>query len=97
MTLNLTDLTTAIIALGLDQELTKIGIPFIILELHRRLFFLVCLYLRQKFATFFERPPLISGNFCSRKMPLDLDDTQIGLGGEALNRAVNELDEDGWN
>lgn len=51
----------------------------------------------KKFATFFGRPPLISGNFCSRKMPLDLDDTQIGLGGEALNRAVNELDEDGWN
>ncbi len=30
-------------------------------------------------------------------MPLDLDSIQRGLQGEALDRAVNELDKDGWN
>jgi len=35
---NVTDLTTAIFALGLHQEPSKIGLPFFILELHRILF-----------------------------------------------------------
>ncbi len=93
---NVTDLTTAIFALGLHQEPSKIGLPFFILELHRILFWTA--YIDDKsFATFFGRPPLISSKFCSRMMPLDLDSIQRGLQGEALDRAVNELDKDGWN
>jgi len=94
--LDLADLTTAIFALGLHQEPSKIGIPFFLQELHRKLFWLSYIF-DKSFATFFGRPPLISSKFCSCKMPLDLDHIQLGLDGEALDRAVKELDDDGWN
>lgn len=40
---------------------------------------------------------MINGKFCLCKMPLDLEDTQLALEGEALTRALNDLDHEGWN
>ena len=51
----------------------------------------------KNFATFFGRPPLINGKFCLCKMPLDLEDDQLVLEGEALAGALTNLDDEGWN
>ena len=40
---------------------------------------------------------MINGKFCSCKMPLDLEDSQSALEGEALARALSELNQEGWN
>ena len=89
------DLATALFALGLHQE-PKADLPFFLAEIHRKIFWFA--YTSDKnFATFFGRPPLINGKFCSCKMPLDLDDEKLVLEDEALARALAELDNEGWN
>ncbi|CAD6589419.1 MAG: hypothetical protein ASARMPRED_004039 [Alectoria sarmentosa] len=89
------DLTTALFALGLHQE-PKSELPFFLAEMHRKLFWFA--YMSDKnFATFFGRPPMINGKYCLCKMPLDLEDNQLALEGEALARALNDLDPEGWN
>jgi len=40
---------------------------------------------------------LINSKYCSRKVPLDLDNVQLRLQGDALDLAVNGLDGDGWD
>lgn len=40
---------------------------------------------------------MINGKFCSCKMPLDLEDSNVALEGEALARALNDVDREGWN
>lgn len=93
--MNAIDLTTALFALGLHQE-PKSDLPFFLAEFHRKTFWFA--YMSDKnFATFFGRPPMINGKFCSCNMPLDLDDSQLAMEGEALSRALNELDDKGWN
>ena len=90
------DLATAIFALGLHQEPHKPELPFFLLELRRKIFWFA--YVSDKgFATFFGRPPMINGKFCTCKMPLDLDSSQLGLTGEAFQRTVDSLDDEGWS
>ena len=88
-------LACAIFALGLHQE-PKSRLPFFVKELQRKMFW-YAYECDKTFATFFGRPPMISGKFCSCKMPLDLEYHQIGLEGEALEQALGELDKNGWN
>lgn len=91
----ITDLATALFALGLHQE-PKAELPLFLAEIHRKIFWFA--YISDKnFATFFGRPPMINGKFCLCRMPLDLEDSQLALGGEALARALDELDQEGWN
>ncbi len=91
------DLTTAIFALGLHQEpKNDVEIPFFLLEIRRKLFWFSYL-LDKNFATFFGRPPMINGKYCSCKMPLDLEESQLALGGEELEQVLGQLDADGWN
>ena len=93
---NFTGLATAIFGIGMHQELNDHKVPFFLSELRRKLFWFT--YFSDKcFATFFGRPPLINGKFCSRKMPLDLDNSQLALAGEDLQSALDTLDENGWN
>ena len=40
---------------------------------------------------------MINGKFCLCKMPLDLEDHQMALDGEALIHALNGLDHEGWS
>ena len=40
---------------------------------------------------------MMNGKFCSCRLPLDLEDSQLGLQGEALANVLNELDHEGWN
>lgn len=48
-------------------------------------------------ATYFGRPPLLNRRYSSTSLPLDLSDEVLLEGGDALARAVEALDEDGWN
>lgn len=74
----------------------KAELPFFLAEIHRKIFWFA--YTSDKnFATFFGRPPLINGKFCSCKMPLDLDDDKLVLEDEALAHAMTDLDNEGWN
>lgn len=39
---------------------------------------------------------MINGKFCSCTMPPEMDDDELGLEGEALERALSDLDSEGW-
>lgn len=47
-------------------------------------------------ATFVGRPPLMNYRYCSLVPPLDLSDDVLVAGGDSLNKAISELDENGW-
>ncbi|KAF2810118.1 uncharacterized protein BDZ99DRAFT_442630 [Mytilinidion resinicola] len=72
-------------------------IPFFLRETRRRVF--SAMYRSDKtMATFFGRPPLIAGRYCSRKMPFDLHETTLLTEDtSALNAALARLDSQGWN
>ena len=40
---------------------------------------------------------MINGKYCSCTLPVDLEPSELGLSGEALNGALEHLDSDGWN
>ena len=40
---------------------------------------------------------MINGKFCSCRLPLDLENFQLGLQGSALDSVLNDLDHEGWN
>lgn len=48
-------------------------------------------------ATFVGRPPLMNYRYCNLVPPLDLSDDILVAGGEALDKAISELDSSGWN
>jgi hypothetical protein len=43
------------------------------------------------------RPPALSYRYCRLKLPLDLSEEVLMRGGEHIQRAVEQLDENGWN
>ena len=51
----------------------------------------------KNFATFLGRPPMINSSFCSRQVPLDLENEHLALSGSELQEALNNLDDNGWN
>ena len=89
------DITTALFTLGLHQE-PKSELPFFLAELHRNIFW-IAYYSDKNLATFFGRPPMINGKFSLCRMPLDLEESQLALEGDALDRALSDLDHEGWN
>lgn len=48
-------------------------------------------------ATFVGRPPLMNYRYCTLASPLDLSDAVLVEGGDALTKAISELDNAGWN
>ncbi|KAL7796084.1 hypothetical protein V8C37DRAFT_373083 [Trichoderma ceciliae] len=51
-----------------------------------------------KFSVAFSgRPPLLNRQYCSTPLPLDLSDEDLIADEATLNKAVQELDERGWN
>ena len=40
---------------------------------------------------------MMNGKFCSCRLPLELERSQLGLQGEALASVLNNLDHEGWN
>ena len=93
----ITSLTTAIFALCLHQESNgPVRIPFFLLELRRRAFWFAYI-LDKNFATFLGQPPMINSSFCSRQVPLDIEDKQLAFSGSDLQEALSKFDADGWN
>ena len=82
--------------MGLHEEPNKLNHQFWLSEIRKKIFWFA--YISDKlFATFFGRPPLINGKFCSCTLPLDLESCDLKLPGEALERAVGALDPEGWS
>ncbi|KAL6887327.1 N-terminal binuclear Zn cluster-containing/DNA binding domain-containing protein [Trichoderma longibrachiatum] len=70
--------------------------PTLASESRRRLF--AQLFVGEKDGVLFTgRPPRLSHRYAFTPLPLDLRDEDLLVGGEALKRAVAELDENGWN
>lgn len=96
------DLSTAIFARGLHQENHKANskaleeLPFWLKEMRRR--GLAGSYSIDKvLCTFVGRPPRISKRYCCIPNPLDLEHEELALEGEDLQRALDAIDENGWN
>jgi hypothetical protein len=69
--------------------------PSLASELKRRLF--SNLFTLDKVGSSFHgRPPLLGYRYATSPAPLDIRDEALIAGGEELERAVQELDEDGW-
>ena len=91
------DLSTAIFALGMHQEPKKDAeYPFYMCELRRRAFWMAYT-LDKGMATFFGRPPMINGKYCSCKLPVDIEEEQLALTASALESLQNQIDAEGWS
>lgn len=90
-------LANALLSCNLHQEI-KVDdhTPFFMAELRKRLF--ICAYESDKYnAAFSGRPPRLTRHYCRLQLPLDLTDAQTMSDGSGLNKAINDLDEEGWN
>lgn len=47
--------------------------------------------------SFTGRPPMLSRRYFSRPLPLDISDEDLMTGGDAIKRAVQALDENGFS
>lgn len=70
--------------------------PSLVSENRRRIFAQV-FNIDKVMVSFTGRPPLISRRYSTTPLPLDLRDVDLLAGGETLTRAVEALDERGWN
>lgn len=93
----LNDAISALLAAGLHENAREgHNVPFFLIEIRKRIF--ARLYgIDIGLATFLGRPPRISKRFCSINLPLDLDEDVFFLSGEALDRELVHLDQNGWN
>ncbi|KAJ5048054.1 hypothetical protein NUH16_006552 [Penicillium rubens] len=93
------DLTTDLLALGLNREATYSPerTPFFLAECRRRCF-VTEYYLEKMFGLVFNLPPRITSRYVDVKLPLDLSDDEIfAQTPEELEEAKDRLTEDGWN
>jgi len=90
------DLSTAIFALGLHQDLQPSSQhPFWLVEMRRR--GLALAYAVDKaLCTFVGRPPRISRRYCSIRIPLDLTFDELALEDAALEEVLSRIDVNGW-
>ncbi|KAL4806583.1 hypothetical protein BDV18DRAFT_117866 [Aspergillus unguis] len=91
------EVCSCIVELGLHRDCEKSDkIPTFIREIRRRLF--AGLYHNDKnIATFFGRPPHISWRYSDCKPPLDISEDVLMGDEQDLQRAMKDLNEDGWN
>lgn len=83
--------------IGLHAEPdTRPYTPTFVSELRRRLFAYV-FNIDKVCASFQGRPPLLSFHYVSFTLPLDIPDESFMGGEEALKKAVDNLDDNGWN
>ncbi|KAL4746049.1 hypothetical protein BDW72DRAFT_207673 [Aspergillus terricola var. indicus] len=93
------DLTTDLLALGLNREATYSPerIPFFLAECRRR-YFVTEYHLEKMFGLVFNLPPRITSRYVDVKAPLDLSDDELfAQTPKELEEAKGRLTEDGWN
>lgn len=90
------DLVSASTALGLHREVDVAGTVSFISELRRRIFTIV-FNIDKGSSLLTGRPPALSYRFCRFKLPLDISEEVMMGSCEEFRRAVENLDEDGWN
>lgn len=91
------DLSATVYAAGLHQENEPEDVCPYFLRQWRRSCFAHAFHADKSLATFVGRPPLINYRYCTLTPPLDLSDDILIKGGDALNRAISELDIAGWD
>ncbi|KAJ5267088.1 hypothetical protein N7478_009896 [Penicillium angulare] len=89
------DLVATIYAAGIHLDTDSESCPFFLRQ-WRRGCFISAFYVDKMMATFVGRPPLMNYRYCSLVPPLDLSDDVLVAGGDSLNKAISELDENGW-
>ncbi|PLN78605.1 hypothetical protein BDW42DRAFT_202006 [Aspergillus taichungensis] len=93
------DLTTDLLALGLNREATYSPerTPFFLAECRRRCF-VTEYYLEKMFGLVFNLPPRITSRYVDVQLPLDLSDDELfAQTPKELEEAKSRLTEDGWN
>ena len=88
------DLVNATTALGLHRQ-PEAGVTF--LSETKRSLFTVIFSIDKGSSLLTGRPPSLNNRYIRIKLPLDLDQELLIQGGEALHRAIADLDENGWN
>ncbi|KAL4795329.1 hypothetical protein BDV19DRAFT_398724 [Aspergillus venezuelensis] len=81
--------------LGLHRDCHK-DAPVFLREIRRRVYAGVY-YIDKNIATFLGRPPRVSWRYADTKAPLDLDEDAFVADEEEFEKAVGELDSEGWN
>lgn len=90
------DLSTAVFALGLHQEIRPSrDTPFWLVELRRRAF-AASYGLDKNVCAFVGRPPRLSKRYCAIEAPLDLEWKDLELEGSQLQAKLDTLDQKGW-
>lgn len=91
------DVSTAVFAMGLHQEIKPSkDLPFFLVEVRKNMF-ARAYYTDKEAGTFLGRPPRISQRYCVCHLPLDLSTDEIGLDPSELKKAIDSLDSNGWN
>ena len=91
------DLCTEVTATDLHREpRSPSSVPSFLLEIRRRNF-AVAYRIDKSISTFLGRPPRLCLRYCSSKMPLDLDDTQLMEEGMSFDLAAASVDQNGWS
>lgn len=92
------DLSTIVYAFGLHQSDKDFeeDFPFFLVEIRKRV--MVCAYaIDKELATSLGRPPRICSRYCSILPPLDISYETIVLSRSEGERALQNLDANGWN
>ncbi|RDW92202.1 hypothetical protein BP5796_01596 [Coleophoma crateriformis] len=90
------DLTAATTGLGLHRA-QDLAAPVTISSEMRRRIWAVVFAVDKTLATFTGRPPGLSHRYMSCPMPLDLSDDILLAPREEIEKAISELDSNGWN
>ncbi|EGD87653.1 hypothetical protein H112_04119 [Trichophyton rubrum D6] len=90
------DLVTDIYGMGLHRHKNPDSdVPFFLSEVRKRL--VAATYRTDKnIATFLGRPPRLPYHYCDASLPLDIDDDELFLQGDELDRVLQKLTHDGW-
>lgn len=89
------DLIASTTALGLHRQADEGPVTYMS-EMKKRLF-TVIFNIDKGSALLTGRPPGLSYRYCRLKLPLDLSEEVLMQGGSAILRAIEQLDENGWN
>ncbi|CAI7678673.1 unnamed protein product [Penicillium pancosmium] len=90
------DLIATVYAAGLHTDGEDDNRPFFLRQWRKGCLISV-FYMDKMQACFVGRPPLMNYRYCTMEPPLDLSDDVLIEGGDALNKAISELDSNGWN